>query len=155
MAPEHRSFARIVVGTDFTPAAKRAFRKAVALAQDLGAELHLVHVACAPSARPVFFISASPAARDALCTRLVQKAEGRLADFLRGEDLGGAALKRAVVTGRPCAELVAYAAREGADLIVVGETPETRAQHLLQHLAFESVGERVRRTAGCPVLTVR
>ena len=48
-----------------------------------------------------------------------------------------------------------YARQEGVDVIVLGERPETRGQHLLQHLAFESVGERVRRTAPCPVLTVR
>ncbi|MHB8766836.1 MAG: universal stress protein [Deferrisomatales bacterium] len=150
-----RAFRRIVVGTDFTPASKRAFRKGLELARDLGAELHLLHVACTPHTRAVFFISIPPESRRLICERLKHKAQRRIADFLRGEDTEGVDLRRVVGEGKPCAELVGYAEREGADLLVVGENHETRAQHLLQHLAFESVGERVRRAARCPVLTVR
>ena len=42
---------------------------------------------------------------------------------------------------------------QDVDLIAAEDT--RHSQHLLQHLAFESVGERVRREAPCPVLTVR
>ncbi|GAB6064878.1 universal stress protein [Deferrisoma palaeochoriense] len=149
------AFRRIVATTDFSPGSKRALRRAIALARDLGAELHLVHVACQPDLRSVFFVKVDEASRARLCERATRKARRRLDDFLRGEELWGVRLVRAVLTGRPAEEIVGYAASCGADLIVVGERPETRGQHLLQHLAFESVGERVRRTAPCSVLTVR
>ncbi|NOY44690.1 MAG: universal stress protein [Deltaproteobacteria bacterium] len=149
------TFRRIVATTDFTPGSKRAFRRALALARDLGAELHLLHVACQPNLRSVFFVRVSGDAMERLCSRARQRARRRMEDFLRGEDLEGVRLVPHVVTGHPAREIVAYAARVGADLIVVGERPESRGQHLLQHVAFESVGERVRRTAQCSVLTVR
>lgn len=50
---------------------------------------------------------------------------------------------------------MAHAAEAELDWVVVGEPPETRAQRVLQPLAFESVGERVRRESPCAVLTVR
>lgn len=150
-----RSFRRILVATDFAPSSKRAFRKALALAKDLGAELRLLHVWSVPSSRAVFFISITPESREALRSRHQRKTQRRFHDFLRGEDVGGIELATAFREGLPHEEIVAYAEQEAVDLVVVGERPETRAQHLLQHLAFESVGERVRRTSPCPVLTVR
>ncbi|GAB4263452.1 MAG: universal stress protein [Deferrisomatales bacterium] len=150
-----RSFHRILVATDFYPGSKRAFRKALELARDLGAELRLLHVWAVPQTRAVFFISISPESRATVRQRHRAKTRRRFEDFLRGEALEGVRWSTHFLEGRPHEEIVRYAEQEGIDLIVVGERPETRAQHLLQHLAFESVGERVRRTAPCPVLTVR
>lgn len=149
------SFHQILVGTDFSPPSKRAFRKALALARDLGAAIHLLHVWSAPQTRSVFFITMSQDARDLIRVRLRAKIRRRFEDFLRGEDLGGIELRTAFREGRPHEEIVSYAAGHRIDLIVVGERSETKAQHLLQHLVFESVGERVRRESPCCVLTVR
>ncbi len=148
-------FRCILVPTDFTPGSKRAFRKALELARYVGADLHVLHVACQPNLRAVFFVSITGESRRQTCARAERKARRRMGDFLRGENLEGVTVETAVRAGRPHDEIVRYAEEVGADLIVVGERPETRSQHLLQHLAFESVGERVRRTAPCPVLTVR
>jgi nucleotide-binding universal stress UspA family protein len=152
---ETRAFQRLLVATDFSPGSKRAFRKALALARDLGAELHLLHVANTPEPRSVFLISVAPDAQQAVGRRLRSRAARRFEDFLRGEIVGETAVRTALREGRPHEQIVGYAVEEGVDLIVVGERPESRVQHLLQHLAFESVGERVRREAPCPVLTVR
>ena len=149
------AFRRILATTDFTPGAKRAFRTALALARELGAELHVLHVAPQPRMRSVFFVTITGEAREQIWRRIERKARRKMQDFLRGEDLEGLRWVAAVRAGQPSEEIVRYAREEGVDVIVLGERPETRGQHILQHLAFESVGERVRRTAACPVLTVR
>ncbi len=149
------AYHRILVATNFTPISKRAFRKAAHLAADLGSELHLLHVHSAPGARSIFFISLEPHSRNAIMQRLDRRIQRRFADFLRGEELGQVPVRTAHREGRPCAEIIRYAAENQVDLIVVGERPESRIQHLLQHVVFESVGERVRREALCSVLTVR
>jgi nucleotide-binding universal stress UspA family protein len=149
------SFQRILVATDFTPRSKRAFHKALELARDLQAELHLLHVHSVPSPRAIFFISMPTESHRRISARVRVKARRRFENFLRGEDLAGVTVHTVVREGSPHREIIAYASEAGLDLVVVGERPETRAQHVLQHLAFESVGERVRRECPCPVLTVR
>ncbi len=148
-------FGCIVAASDLTPGSKRALRKALALSRGLGAHLHLLHVAPVPTVRPVFFLSVGSHPTPDTCARTAFKARKRLEDFLRGEQLDGVAFTAAVRTGVPHREVLVYLAEVGADLLVVGERPETRPQHLLQHLVFESVGEKLRRVAPCPVLTVR
>lgn len=150
-----RSFRRILVATNFSPRSKRAFHKALDLARDLGAELHLLHVHSVPAPKPLFFISMPAENHRRLSERATSRARRRFEDFLRGEALGGVPLTTALREGQPHREILAYAAEAGLDLVVVGERPESRAQHVLQHLVFESVGERVRRESPCPVLTVR
>ena len=152
---ENRAFRKVLVATDFTPASKRAFRKGQGLAVDLEAELHLLHVGDSPRPRAIFFISIPHQSREAIGRKMQSRVRRRFEDFLRGEDLGGSEVVTVFREGAPHREIVAYAAEQGVDLIVVGERHETKAQHLLQHLAFESVGERVRREAPCAVLTVR
>jgi len=150
-----RSFHRILIATDFSPRSKRAFHKALDLAADLGAELHLLHVHSVPSPRPLFFISMPAESHRRITERVRSRSGRRFEDFLRGEAVGAVPIQTVLREGQPHREIVAYAAKAEADLVVVGESPETRAQHVLQHLAFESVGERVRRESPCPVLTVR
>jgi len=152
---EVRSFRRILVATNFSPSSKRAFRRALDLADDLGAEVHLVHVHRVPASRSVFFIGTHAESHRRVSERVRNKARRSFEDFLRGEDLPRGGLTTVLREGSPHREIVDYARQEELDLIVVGERPETRAQHLLQHVIFESVGERVRREAPCPVLTVR
>lgn len=151
-----RAFRKILVATDFTPGSKRALRKALDLARDLNAEIHLLHVWVVPAARTVFFLSPAKGVAPDLRSRHRTKTQWRLQDFLRGEDVDRVTLRTAFREGRPCAEILDYAEQEGIDLIVVGRRPgrESRLHHLLQHVAFESVGERVRRGALCAVLTV-
>ena len=53
--------------------------------------------------------------------------------------------------GRAYAEIVRYANEQRIEMIVMG----THGRSGLSHLLLGSVAERVVRTAGCPVLTVR
>jgi nucleotide-binding universal stress UspA family protein len=65
---------------------------------------------------------------------------------------GEPARSRATVKiGDPRSVILDMAAKENADLIVMGTRGRTGASHLI----FGSVAEHVVRTAPCPVLTVR
>ena len=56
-----------------------------------------------------------------------------------------------VELGRPYVEIVRYARKVSADLIVIG----THGRSGLSHVLLGSVTEKVVRKASCPVLTVR
>jgi nucleotide-binding universal stress UspA family protein len=56
-----------------------------------------------------------------------------------------------VLPGRTFVEIIQYARRVGADLIVMG----THGRSALKQMLLGSVAEKVVRKAPCPVLTVR
>jgi nucleotide-binding universal stress UspA family protein len=62
----------------------------------------------------------------------------------------GVRVDQAVTTGTPAREILAYAAKAPADLIVMG----THGTSGFEHLVLGSVAENVLRRARCPVLTV-
>jgi nucleotide-binding universal stress UspA family protein len=68
---------------------------------------------------------------------------------LASRSVGTASAEFAV--GDTATNIVAYASRLGADLIVMG----TRGRTGIAHLLLGSVAESVVRTAACPVVTVR
>jgi nucleotide-binding universal stress UspA family protein len=138
---------RILCATDFSDAAAPAEKLAVTMAQALGAQLVLLHVA-----------SESPLWRESLNTaqvRAVFEAQHKwAADTLADRCLAGGPTVEAhwvLKTGVPSVEIVATAIDEHADMIVMG----THGRTGLDRLLLGSVAERVVRTAPCPVLTVR
>jgi nucleotide-binding universal stress UspA family protein len=143
--------ARILVPTDFSETADAALEYAKALAGQLGASLHLLHVFSNPydvaAYAPEVYAPMPPAmreraleeARECLLTRLTPAEERRF---------GGT---RAVVTGLTAPQIVTYANEQAIDLIVMG----THGRRGVAHLLLGSVAEHVVRTAACPVLTVR
>jgi nucleotide-binding universal stress UspA family protein len=115
----------VVAAVDFSEVSPEVVRRAAALAGTRGA-LHVVHA-----------VRSGPTPSTALAlTELVK-------------DLGRPVVA-SVLVGLPAAEIVAYAERERASLLVVGTHGRTGFTHLL----LGSVAERVARTAPCPVLTV-
>jgi len=120
----------ILVATDFSPFSEQAIRAAVALARHFGAALHLLHV--------VHHAGERAAALDRL---------GRAAEA----EAVGVPFTASIAVGRPAPEIVRYAEREPADLIVVG----THGRTGLSHVVMGSVAEAVVRTATCQVLTIR
>jgi nucleotide-binding universal stress UspA family protein len=139
---------RIVCPTDFSAAAANAERHAVGLAKALGAELVLLHVA---SEAPLWRESVGSAE-----VRKIFESQRRwVADTLaeRAGALGadGVKARGLVKVGVPWEEIVAAAADEHADMIVMG----TEGRTGLDRLLLGSVAERVVRRAPCPVLTVR
>jgi nucleotide-binding universal stress UspA family protein len=69
----------------------------------------------------------------------------------RGPVLGHHGASPLLVEGPPAAAIVRAASRKRADLLILGTHGRTGVRRML----IGSVAERVVRTAGCPVLTVR
>lgn len=133
---------RILVATDFGPAAEAALTYGRALAKNFGATLTVMHVA------ENFFMRPSITDPHALKAAIARRLEERLTVDDRG------ALHARVVletSDQPADEITRYAKQAEIDLIVMG----THGREGLAHLLVGSVAERVVRTASCPVLTVK
>jgi len=132
----------ILVATDFGPAADAAMTYGRALARTFGARLHLLHAMENP------FLRSSSGDPHAHKTALLR----RLHDQVTAEDAG--ALKAHVVldtSDDPADAITAYAKSANIDLIVIG----THGRGAIAQFLVGSIAERVVRTAGCPVLTVK
>jgi nucleotide-binding universal stress UspA family protein len=135
-------FRRILVPTDFSVSAERAWSLAQRLARTADAQLVLVHVISA-SASPL--IRAGPAS---------EAARKWAAEEL--EDCGGKAraqglrVRVALRTGVAYREIVALAREDEVDLIVMA----TLGRGGIRRALLGSVADRVVRLAPCPVLTV-
>jgi nucleotide-binding universal stress UspA family protein len=140
---------RILVPVDFSPPSRAALAYAAALADRFGAELTLLHVV---QDLAVFFPDPEGAASVTLPVgQLTAAVREGLTRFLRESNLGDRPAREEVREGRPHAEIIAYAAEAGSDLVVMG----THGRGGLAHMLLGSVSERVVRGAPCPVLTVR
>ena len=136
---------KILVPTDFSQPADEALEYARTLGAHLGASLHLLHVMHEPLLAEGLAAEAAIATAPSLHDETVAETRRGLASRSRGT----ASAEFAV--GDTVANIVAYASRLGADLIVMG----TRGRTGMAHLLLGSVAEHVVRTAPCPVMTVR
>ena len=142
---------RILHATDFSTAARPAFRAALAWARRWHARLHLLHVMTPPV----------PLVEDAFLTERqwrdleaagLRAARRRLAALERQARQAGVATSTAVARSHvPFSVIVKAARRSRADLVVLG----THGRSGLARVALGSVAERVVALAPCPVLTVR
>ncbi len=145
-----RPFRRILHPTDFSPASRPAFRKALELAKAGGARLLLAHVLPPlPMVEDAYIASnmyqqllrGYRASDQKQLDRLVHAAEAA------GVRAAGILLE----FGEP-AERITRLARSGrADVIVMG----THGRTGLTRVLLGSIAARVVATATCPVLTVR
>jgi nucleotide-binding universal stress UspA family protein len=142
--------ARILVPTDFSETADSALTYAKALASQLGASVHLLHVFADPYTSAAYASEVYAPMPPEVRARALKDIEECLRERLDGE---GAEVMgtTAVVTGLTAKQIVRYAAEHGIDLIVMG----THGRRGVSHILLGSVAEHVVRTARCPVLTVR
>lgn len=134
----------IVVGYDGSTAARKAFDAALELAARDHAELHVVSVG-----RP------SEIADDVETEALIEHTRAYHRRLL-AELKASAATKQVkthyeVAVGHPAEQIIYYADRIGADLIVVGD----RGRSNFARLLLGSVSKQVTEHAGRPVLVVR
>lgn len=140
----------ILAPTDFSKHAEAALRYACGLAEKFGARLYLLHVLSdivpvgpdpmlAAVLPPEYYVESETASHEALKT-LLQPAWGR-----------PASVETAVRWGIPDSEIVAFAAAQAVDLVVIA----THGRTGLSHVFLGSVAERIVREAPCPVLTIR
>ena len=140
----------IVHPTDFSPASRAAFARAVALARDEGAELLLVHVLATMT--PLMADGyMSPKTYEDLFRSIRGQAQKQL-DKLLARAKAARVRTRGLLLEGTAADAIARAARaKHAQVIVMG----THGRTGLARLLMGSVAERVVGTAPCPVLTVR
>ncbi|MFN9371806.1 MAG: universal stress protein [Planctomycetaceae bacterium] len=140
---------RILVATDFSQHSRLALKYAATLAQAFGAEVILCHVLEKPD-----FLSTLPPVMEGYFPPNLAELHEKHARTESEAQLAQAGIKNGRIVlphGNPAAETVAAAKREQADLLVVG----THGRGALTHLLLGSVAEKIVRSAGCPVLTVR
>jgi len=140
---------KILFPTDLSDAAAEAQLYACSLAEQYGAELHILSVV-----QDVTLISPDPMNPWVMpASSLDEVIAGVSAELDKIPDPNWAAGKqivRTVRTGVPFLEIIRYAKEQTIDLIVLG----THGRTGLAHVLLGSVAERVVRKAPCPVLTI-
>jgi nucleotide-binding universal stress UspA family protein len=144
---------KIVVGTDFSPGADVAVRRAAEIAERHGAEIVLVHATTVPQRPDV------PESMAATADALVKVLDERLAS--EREQLAqvrqqiatehGVTVSQLVVDEYPDDALVDAAAQQGADLVITG----SREKSALRRWLLGSTAEHVVRRAEMSVLVAR
>jgi nucleotide-binding universal stress UspA family protein len=142
---------KILVPFDFGEPAENALDFAQKLAPAFGASVEALYVVpfLPNAALPLPDLGALPMAAHPV-EEMVSEAQARLHQALAPEDTRHRYLRKTVKLGDPRAQILAYAAAEGVDLIVMGTHGRTAVTRFL----LGSTAERVVREATCPVLTV-
>ena len=141
---------RIVHPTDFSPASAPAFRKALELAKENRASLSILHVLPTLPMLPDAYIAAT--AYEEMLGAHRRQADQKMQKVVKRAQAAGVKASGTVVdVGVAADQIVRFAKRQGADMIVMG----THGHGLLARVVLGSVAERVVSHASCPVLTVR
>ena len=141
-------FNLIVVPTDFSDRSLRAVDYAVALADSFDARLEVlyVHETLPPISDVAWQGDFADAEQDA-----VARAEKSLDEMVAARVPGHVAVKTVVASGHTAKEIIKYAERDNADLIVMS----THGRTGLKHALMGSVTEQVIREAPCPVMALK
>jgi nucleotide-binding universal stress UspA family protein len=140
---------RILYPSDFSPASRPAFKRAVELARSLRGQLLIVHVIGPPPLIGEGYIT--PATVETLLRSQREVAQRQLRALVaRARTAGVRGSKLLVESGVTHEQIVRVARRKRADMIVMG----THGRTGLTRLLLGSVAARVIATAKCPVLTV-
>jgi nucleotide-binding universal stress UspA family protein len=137
----------ILVPLDFSRGSMQALRYAIPLANQLKAQLHLLHVSSPDEAATV--VDAGHVMRE--CAEAVAFTQEKLGIVPRGHVPAFWPQNCHVREGNPHNVICRSACEIQADLIVLA----TRGNHGLRRIALGSTAERVVRFAPCPVLIVR
>lgn len=140
---------RILAATDFSCAADQAVQRAAMLAQQLGAELTLLHVVSPLALYPGMESGPETDIWAAACERTAAGQLDALAEVLRSRY--GIAVQTAQRIGRAYRQIADHAAAMGAGLVVLG----ARGENSLARLLLGSTTWRVLRVRKDPVLVVR
>jgi len=141
-------FSRIVVPTDFSETARAGFLRAIQLALDSNAEVHVCHaIEFVP---PLVSPHEMPMPNEVL-TQSRQAAQTRLGEVVAEGQNAGVHCEGHLLADRADPGISQLAESLRADLIVMG----TRGPSRLRHPLLGSVAERTVRHAPCSVLTVK
>lgn len=141
---------RVLYASDFSPASRRAFATAVAMASSFNAKLTIVYV-IEPVVSTVSEQYLDAVTMDQLVKEERRWSVGQLEKLAARARRAGVNVATLVRKGDPADEIVRAGRSTQAELIVVG----THGRRGLQKVFLGSVAERVVATAACPVVTVR
>ena len=138
----------IVFPTDFSEVSLGALPCARRMADQLQADIHAVYVVEEPHIYATLDMGPVPIPS---VEELTRSAEKRMSNFVEAhlKALGGISTR--VLVGRPAEEIVNYAKRHNAALIVM----TTHGYSGVRHVLLGSTTESVLRHAICPVLSIR
>ena len=140
----------IVYPTDFSELSLQALNHAVTLAEKFDSRLHCIHVVELVSqywmAMDSGVVPATPPIED-----LLAAARKQMKEFIAEYISSDFSVISDVLTGRTFLEIIQYARRVNADLIVMG----THGRSAIRQMLMGSVADKVVHKAPCAVLTVR
>jgi len=143
-------FRRIMHASDFSPASRAAFARAINLAKSNRAELTVVHVLT-----PVMPVAGgeptSPRTWEEFEAATRAAGQRGLKTILSRARKAGVRVRSVLLEGVPHEQIARAAKRRRADVLVMG----THGRTGLAKFFLGSVTARVVATASCPVLTVR
>lgn len=145
---------KILYPTDFSERSLAALPLAVDLAGRYDAELHCLHVVDVPEGFLLEDAYMLPVITEYQPDygKMRQAAKTRLDEFVAQHMPDQRdTVRKAIVVGKPFAEIIRYARENSIDLIVMG----THGRSALGSMLLGSVAERVVRKGPCAVLTVR
>lgn len=134
---------------DFSEVSSHALDQATALAHRAGARLTVLHVSPA-DLRGAGMHALDTATLDAIETVRLEDLRGRVTQACHAATQAGVPIDITIAAGAPVPVILACAASNAVDLIVMG----THGASGVEHLILGSVTEKVLRKASCPVLTV-
>jgi nucleotide-binding universal stress UspA family protein len=142
----------ILHATDFSPASRPAFAKAVDMARRDRAPVLIAHVLSPPMPMMAGEGYVAPAIWDEITSGYRRTAQKKL-DALVGRAKGaGVRVRGVLLEGTPAADVIVRAARaQRAGTIVLG----THGRSGVARMLLGSVAARVVASAPCPVMTVR
>ena len=139
---------KILVPVDFSENSQKILRTAVEFAARFKAEVVIVFVVQSFDDYSGFFVPHMPIIQ--LEEEMVKSAKEKMKSFA-AETLNGSVVhSTAILSGDVVEEINSFAAKEKADLIVMG----THGYKGLDKILFGSVAEKIVKTAPCPVLTI-
>ena len=156
----------ILVATDFSDTAAAALAQGVALASATGAKLTLLHVIYAEKINETLLgldameyltrvmstpTEQAPYSPTLGMERLRAAANETLQEAVASVSGPRLAIETAIAEGRPSEEVLAFAKKEGVDLIVLG----AHGRGAISKALLGSVADHVIRQAECPVMLVR
>ncbi|NUM79878.1 universal stress protein [bacterium] len=139
----------IVVPVDFSEHSLKALSRAKEMAAVYDSRLQVLYVFDFPN-YPAFYQSVENIVFDSI-KRIENKSIDELKKFYAGAEGSDVKAEFHVLDGRASHEIVEFASKQHADLIVMA----THGLTGLQHLLIGSVAEKVVRSAECPVLTIK
>ncbi len=139
----------VVAPVDFTKSSTQALGDAVTWANDLGSEMHLLHIVPDPISQ-AWSAEAVGVDFEAVGREWVETAQRDLDALVPTLPLPPARVKARVQMGKPGEQIVAYAKEHDAGLIIMASGEHGRMARLL----LGSVADYVVRTATCPVLII-